>query len=276
MSQTTLRPYAWSVALHATVVLLLVAGATFTRPEFVEPLPIEAVMVDDSVIEALTREKRQSSQRERERRRKEEEARLEREREQAEAAEAEAVEQDRQESRRETELTARRQADLKRKAQAEAVVRRKAEAETAQRKSAADAAARKKAETEAATRRKAEVEARERAQREADLQARLAEEERRATALSSGMRGQYVALIQARVQRNWIRPATARPGLKCTVKVTQIPGGEVVGASMGACNGDETVKQSILSAVLRSSPLPAPPDPALFERNLVIEFVPED
>ena len=56
----------------------------------------------------------------------------------------------------------------------------------------------------------------------------------------------------------------------------EIPGGEIVGTSLGACNGDETVKQSIVSAVLRSSPLPAPPDPALFERNLEIVFVPED
>jgi colicin import membrane protein len=94
--------------------------------------------------------------------------------------------------------------------------------------------------------------------------------------VSSGARAQYAALIQARIQRNWIRPASAKPGLKCTVKVTQIPGGEVVGASLGACNGDEAVKQSIISAVLRSSPLPTPPEPALFERNLVIEFVPED
>jgi hypothetical protein len=36
------------------------------------------------------------------------------------------------------------------------------------------------------------------------------------------------------------------------------------------------VRQSIVSAVLRSSPLPAPPDPALFERNLAIVFEPEE
>jgi colicin import membrane protein len=83
-------------------------------------------------------------------------------------------------------------------------------------------------------------------------------------------------MIQARIQRNWIRPASARPGLRCTVNVQQIPGGEVVGASIASCNGDDAVRQSIVSAVLRSSPLPAPPDPALFERNLVIEFVPEE
>ena len=85
-----------------------------------------------------------------------------------------------------------------------------------------------------------------------------------------------MAQIRARIQRNWIRPPSARAGLKCIVKVTQIPGGEVVSASLGACNGDEAVKQSIISAVLRASPLPTPEDPTLFVRNLNFEFVPED
>jgi colicin import membrane protein len=43
-----------------------------------------------------------------------------------------------------------------------------------------------------------------------------------------------------------------------------------------SCNGDETVRQSIEAAVYRASPLPPPPDPALFERNLEIRFKPND
>lgn len=183
------------------------------------------------------------------------------------------------ESRRRADAEAQRKSEdaaAKKKAEAAAAARRKAEAEAAAKRERDEAAARRKAEADAAAKRKADAEARERAQRESELQARLADEERRAAAVASGARVQYVALIQARIQRNWIRPASARSGLRCVVKVTQIPGGEVVGASLGACNGDETVKQSIISAVLKSSPLPAPPDPSLFERNLVIEFVPED
>jgi colicin import membrane protein len=45
---------------------------------------------------------------------------------------------------------------------------------------------------------------------------------------------------------------------------------------VGRCNGDEAVKQSLEAAVLRASPLPNPPDPALFERNLVINFEPRN
>ena len=89
------------------------------------------------------------------------------------------------------------------------------------------------------------------------------------------MLAQYKAIIQQRVQRNWIRPPEAQPGLECEVFVSQIPGGEVVGVRFGRCNGDEVVRRSIESAVLRASPLPPPPDPTLFERNLVFVFKPE-
>ena len=39
--------------------------------------------------------------------------------------------------------------------------------------------------------------------------------------------------------------------------------------------GDEVVVRSIEAAVYRSSPLPLPPDPQLFERNLRFTFKPE-
>jgi len=36
------------------------------------------------------------------------------------------------------------------------------------------------------------------------------------------------------------------------------------------------VRQSISDAAYRASPLPAPPDPALFDRDLVVTFAPND
>jgi colicin import membrane protein len=60
------------------------------------------------------------------------------------------------------------------------------------------------------------------------------------------------------------------------VYVTQVPGGTVTNVKIGACNGDAAVQQSITLAVYRASPLPAPPDPSLFERNLQLEFAPND
>jgi hypothetical protein len=45
---------------------------------------------------------------------------------------------------------------------------------------------------------------------------------------------------------------------------------------VGKCNGDEAVRQSIETAAYRASPLPAPPDPALFDRDVVVTFAPHD
>lgn len=274
-------PYAWSLALHGTLLAALGLGATLTQREVVVvPMPIQAVVVDAAVLAALDAVRREDDAIARqaaellERQHREDQARLERERleRDQQAAETQAREQAQQRERADLEARRKVETETRRKAQADAAQRRKLEAEAAAKhKAEADARAREQAERQ----RQAE-DARTRAQREAELRARLADEEQRTMAVAGGLRAQYVAMIQARIQRNWIRPASARPGLKCTVQVTQIPGGAVVGATLGTCNGDDAVRQSIVSAVLRSSPLPTPPDPSLFERNLVIEFVPED
>jgi colicin import membrane protein len=114
-----------------------------------------------------------------------------------------------------------------------------------------------------------------RAAAEAELQAALAEEERVVALRASGLAAQWSAAIRARIERAWIRPDSARPGLDCTVAVTQAPGGTVLRVAVRDCNGDEAVRQSIEDAVLRASPLPAPPDPALFERELILRFRPD-
>jgi colicin import membrane protein len=41
------------------------------------------------------------------------------------------------------------------------------------------------------------------------------------------------------------------------------------------CTGDAAFARSVETAVLRSSPLPPPPNPALFDRNLLFNFKPE-
>ena len=119
---------------------------------------------------------------------------------------------------------------------------------------------------------------REKAAREAaarDLERQLKEEERLLAATDSGALADYVAVIRQKVERNWVRPPGARPGLECEVLVTQIPGGEVTGVQIGRCNADDAVRRSIEAAVLRASPLPPPDDAALFERNLRFTFKPE-
>ncbi|MFO0510931.1 MAG: hypothetical protein ACK51K_09730, partial [Gammaproteobacteria bacterium] len=63
---------------------------------------------------------------------------------------------------------------------------------------------------------------------EAELQAALDEEERVSALRASGLAAEWSAAIRARIERAWIRPDSARPGLDCTVAVTQTPGGTVL------------------------------------------------
>jgi colicin import membrane protein len=108
------------------------------------------------------------------------------------------------------------------------------------------------------------------------LRRQLADEEHVSAVEASPARAQYIARLASRIQNAWIKPPSARAGLDCIVNITQIPGGEVTSAHVSQCNGDAAARQSIENAVYRASPLPAPPDPALFERNLVIHFHPEE
>ena len=114
------------------------------------------------------------------------------------------------------------------------------------------------------------------AEREAELRRQLAEEEHVSAVEAGPARAQYIARLAARIQNAWIKPPSARAGLDCVVNITQIAGGEVTSAHVSQCNGDAAARQSIENAVYRASPLPAPPDPALFERNLVIHFHPDE
>ena len=159
---------------------------------------------------------------------------------------------------------------------AEADAQRKAKAEQAERRKAAEADAKRKQQDEA----KAAQDAKVKADREADLKRRLAaeaaEEEGAAAMARSGVVDEYRTVLSQAIERSWIRPPSAKAGLECTLHVTQAPGGTVVDVKLGACNGDQSVRESIVNAVYRASPLPAPRDPRAFERRLEIVFRPTE
>jgi colicin import membrane protein len=208
------------------------------------------------------RERQQAEQR-RQQERREAEQRAEQERQQ----ELKQREQEQQRRVAEEQQQRERQ-EAERKAKAEAERQQKVEAE---RKRVAEIERKQKEEAE---RRKAADDARAQKQREDELRSQIEEEEGRAEAANAGLLNQYIAMIQQAIVRNWNRPPSARSGLECTVKVAQTPSGTVLSVQIGQCNGDAAVKQSIEAAVIKASPLPPPPDPRVFERNLVFVFKP--
>jgi colicin import membrane protein len=212
-----------------------------------------------------------------------EQARLaaERQAEQQRAAEAEQA--------REAEVQKQRDAAARRQREADAMAakQRADEAAAAKKRAADEAEARRRAEeaqqqaAAAAQQRQAEQqkaarEAKLKAEREAELKRALASEEEGEAIARSGIVDEYRALLTQAIERNWIRPPSARAGLECTLYVTQATGGTVLDVKVGECNGDQAVRESIANAVYRSSPLPAPRDPRAFERKLVMVFKPTE
>jgi len=277
----------WAYLIGAVLVHVVFAAIfgltmiTMMRQPQPAALAIQAVVVDRSVIDRAARQQQRDRTQEREREQERQRQEAEQRKQQQERRDAEQrAEQERQQEQKEREqeqqrkqaeeqqLRERQEAD--RKAQAEAERQQRAEAE---RKRVAEIERKQKEEAE---RRKAAEDARDKEQRESDLRKQLEEEEGRSQAENAGLLNEYIALIEQRIVRNWNRPPSARPGLECRVKVTQTPSGTVLSVQIDACNGDAAVKQSIEAAVMRSSPLPSPPDPRLFERNLVLVFKPEE
>ncbi len=185
---------------------------------------------------------------------------------QAEAARVAAAKLEQQRlAQQRVEAKAKAKAEAEAKARARAEARAKARAEARRR-----ARARKRAEERKLA---AERAAKARAARIAQLRQALQEDAQSNAQMRSAMAG-WASEVKQRVEAAWIKPPSARSNLSCTVRVVLVPGGAVSQVSLGACNGDEAVRESIQAAVYRASPLPPPPDPSLYHEPLNFIFAP--
>lgn len=268
------RPYFLSIALHAALVaVIVVLGIQNWRAESEVPqvMAIEAVAIDADELARLTRRAPPKKV----------------EPEPAPEPVPEPEPEPKPPPKKPEPSKPKPVENEKRPKEAQALKEAQLKAERARLEEQArrDADARRmKEELEAEDRRRKD-DVRIRAEREAALQRALTEElaateaaeaRRAAAARAASLSAQWAAAIQARVQRAWIRPPSAQAGLDCRVAVTQAAGGTVIRAEVKECNGDEAVRQSLEAAVFRASPLPPPPEPSLFERNIELRFRPND
>jgi len=274
------RAVMYAVLMHLILLALLVFSLDWT-PKISHPagikVPIEAQLVDQRQLDAVEERKQAEQQR------------IEEARRQAELAEQRKVEAQRKaelEAKQKAEQAAKQKVEAERKRKAELEAKKKAELEAKQKaeqaaKQKAAAEAKKKAEAEA--KKKAAAEARRKAEeaqrREAEqaLQSQLAAEQAGIEAARvQGVVAEYIGYIQERIQRSWLRPPGSPAGLSCVVQVSLIPGGEVASVHIVRSSGDPVFDRSVESAVYKASPLPLPPDAALFKhfRELRLIFKP--
>ncbi|HJT97184.1 MAG TPA: cell envelope integrity protein TolA [Rhodanobacteraceae bacterium] len=127
----------------------------------------------------------------------------------------------------------------------------------------------------------AQLEDRQRADRAAAekrrMQAMVEQEAEQAQTGAGGedtdLAARYAAAIQSAVTNNWNRPDSATAGLRCSLSIVQIPGGDVISVTpMPPCNADEATRNSIEQAVRKASPLPYQGYEKVFQRSIRFNF----
>jgi hypothetical protein len=86
--------------------------------------------------------------------------------------------------------------------------------------------------------------------------------------------GRYMGQISARVERAWLRPRSVpkEGSFACRVQIQQDRRGMVQEVTLEKCSQDLQWQASLVKAIEGASPLPAPPDAAVFSNLLTLEF----
>jgi len=282
-----LRAFSLAIGVHVLMAAMVVLGTMswepFRKPQNIG-MTIEAVIVDTSEIKKQREAARQAVEMEDRRRQRDERLEQQKKREQEqkkirdqEAAEKRAKELKAQKKRDAQDRLQKLRLERERKLEDQRLkqqreleqVRAQREAAEKQRKLDEDRLRQTEARKEKAIQEQQRLQREAIAQRQADAEAREFRAGQMATKSDN-----YHAAIQSFVTQNWMRPPTAQSGLRCTLKIVQIPGGEVISAAIsGKCNGDEATRRSILAAVERGGALPYRGFEDVFQREIDFNFI---
>ena len=302
-----LRPCTYSVVGHAALMAFLLIGfATRIQPD--EPafgtIAIDGVVLDDEAVQREIRrlddleraaviEREQEVERLREQIEEQQEQQRRQEEElsalssEAEQARQTLSEQQAEASRQLSEMQQQQQEERERLARIErerAAEEERARAAEAERQQAQAELERTAEETrklaEQAEEAQRQLEETERRKREAEIAEQIKREmeaEARQEAIDSGLLDEYKARIRQRIESNWVKPSGSREDLMWVVLLDILPGNEVgENIRFEQFNGTEADRRSIEAAIRRSSPLPQPPIPELFEKQMRLRYPPAE
>lgn len=83
---------------------------------------------------------------------------------------------------------------------------------------------------------------------------------------------EYIYAIQTRIESNWRKPFNVNHTHGCDVELEQLPSGKIISVNIIDCSANDLYIKSLENAVYRSSPLPLPNDPEIFESKIVLHF----
>jgi colicin import membrane protein len=112
-------------------------------------------------------------------------------------------------------------------------------------------------------------------QRERELQALIA---RKQAAARQSALDAWIGLISGKIRGNIpvsvVDEVQGNP--EAIFDVTLLPSGDVLNVTRRKSSGHRGYDEAVERAILKSSPLPKPDDPALFQRRLELRFRPQD
>ena len=100
-----------------------------------------------------------------------------------------------------------------------------------------------------------------------------AEAAQRAAASKQGLKD-YEAKIRGKIRGNVVLPPNIQDNPEAIFSIEQLPTGEILNVKLQRSSGNPGLDSAIERAILKSSPLPKPDDPALFQRDLKIKYRP--
>jgi colicin import membrane protein len=107
---------------------------------------------------------------------------------------------------------------------------------------------------------------------------RKANERRAAAAQAQRKTGEagYADRIRGKIRGNIVLPPDLRGNPMAVFDVVQLPSGEVISARLTKSSGHPGYDAAVERAILKSSPLPKADDPSLFQRDLKLNFCPQE
>ena len=97
--------------------------------------------------------------------------------------------------------------------------------------------------------------------------------EQTAAARSRGF-ADYAGKIRGKIRGNTVLPQAIQGNPEAVFEVTQLPSGEVISVRLKKSSNNPNLDAAIERAILKSSPLPKPDQPELFQRVLEIRYKP--
>lgn len=112
----------------------------------------------------------------------------------------------------------------------------------------------------------------------ADAEARQLRQLQTEQAAAEAKRGQaeYIEKIRGKIRGNITLPPGIQGNPQAEFEVTQLPSGEVLEVKLRRSSGNPALDAAVERAIHKSSPLPKPAKPELFERVLRIPYKPRD